>query len=374
VPGAMALSLLALLYAGFSGASRRLAGQNKRLLEQTVTEQLLVTDLRRSEERFRSLVRNSDDVNMIVSADGLITYERPAVERVLGYRPDERIGTSGVDMVYPEDRARLQQLFVELVSSPGGQISAEVRALHADGTWRLIEIFGRNLLHEAAVGGVVVNYRDITTRRRLEDELRHQAFHDSLTGLANRALFSDRLEHALSRTGRSRARLAVLFLDLDDFKTVNDSLGHGEGDQLLIAVAARLRETLRSGDTIARMGGDEFAVLVEEPSEAGTAMNYLRLFPINVLKIDGSFVASMSAGPDQRAVVRAIRRLGETLHLSTIAEGIEGAGQLAALRALGASLGQGNFFARALSAEEISVLLSTGDSRARRLSIDRFVA
>jgi diguanylate cyclase (GGDEF)-like protein/PAS domain S-box-containing protein len=615
IVGAMALSLLALLYAGFSGASRRLAGQNRRLREQTLTEQLLVTDLRRSEERFRSLVRNSDDVNMIVGADGLITYESPAVERVLGYRPDQRIGTTGLDMIHPDDGPRLRQLFFELVAAPGGQVSAEVRALHADGSERLIEIVGRNLLHEAAVGGIVVNYRDITTRRRLEDELRHQAFHDSLTGLANRALFSDRLEHALSRSRRSRARLAVLFLDLDDFKTVNDSLGHGEGDQLLISVAGRLREALRSGDTIARMGGDEFAVLVEEPSEAGTAMevaerlltmlqtpfrqggkelfvhasvgvamvtsaketpedllrnadasmymaksrgknrievfepsmhaaalsrlalkgdleraierdefevlyqpivklatreivgveallrwhhperglvtpiefiavaeetglilplgrwvleqacrqarrwelvrpdqplamsvnvsgrqvaeagfvetvaealrasgleptrlileftegvlmrdtdattttlsqlkglgvrlaiddfgtgfsslNYLRLFPIDVLKIDGSFVASMSAGPDQRAVVRAILRLGETLHLSTVAEGIEDAGQLADLRALGASLGQGYFFARALAAEEISVLLSTGDSRASRLSIDRFVA
>jgi diguanylate cyclase (GGDEF)-like protein/PAS domain S-box-containing protein len=614
IVGAMALGLLVLLYAAFSGASRRLADQNRRLRDQALNEQLLMTDLRRSEERFRSLVRNSADVNMILGTDGLIVYESPAVERVLGYRPKERVGTTGDELIHPDDRARIGQLFDDLLTSPNAQMTAEFRVLHADGTYRLIEAIGKNLVQEPSVAGVVVNYRDISERRMLEDELRHQAFHDSLTGLANRALFADRLEHALSRTRRSRHRLAVLFLDLDDFKTINDSLGHGEGDQILVAVAERLRDTVRVGDTIARMGGDEFAVLVEdgasgsavelaqrllgslqgpfqrggkelfvhasvgvatssspretpeellrnadasmymakshgknrievfEPSmhaaalarlaikgdleraleraefevlyqpivhlgtreivgvealvrwrhperglvlptefiavaeetgliiplgrwvleqacrqarlweairparpplmsvnvsgrqvaEAGfvgsvaeiiagtgipperlileftegvlmrdtemttttlaelkelgirlaiddfgtgfSALNYLRSFPIDVLKIDGSFVASMSAGPDQRAVVRAILRLGDTLHLSTIAEGIEDAGQLADLRALGATLGQGYFFARALTAEEISVLLATEETRPARLSLDRFVA
>jgi diguanylate cyclase (GGDEF)-like protein len=142
--------------------------------------------------------------------------------------------------------------------------TGELRVQHADGSWRWIEAVGRNLVDDPAVGGVVVNYRDITTRKTLEDELRHQAFHDSLTGLANRALFVDRLDHALSLARRSRRPLAVLFIDLDDFKTFNDSFGHAAGDELLLAVADRLRDSVRPNDTIARLGGDEFAVLVHE--------------------------------------------------------------------------------------------------------------
>ena len=128
------------------------------------------------------------------------------------------------------------------------------------------------------VGGIVVgrvwSYRDVTDRKRLEDELAYRAFHDSLTGLANKALFSDRLEHALARSQQTGSHLAVLFVDLDNFKTVNDSLGHGEGDQLLIRVASTLVECLRPLDTAARLGGDEFAILIEDvPShEAVTAV------------------------------------------------------------------------------------------------------
>jgi len=110
----------------------------------------------------------------------------------------------------------------------------------------------------------VWSFRDVTERKRLEQELEHQAFHDSLTNLANQALFRDRVDHALARAARHDSRLAVLFVDLDNFKTVNDSLGHAAGDQLLIAVAERLRGCLRATDTAARLGGDEFAVLVED--------------------------------------------------------------------------------------------------------------
>ena len=259
IVGAMAAGLLLLLFAAFSGASRLLARQNR--------------DLRRSEERFQSLVRNSIDVQLIADATGRITYESAAVERVRGYRPEDRIGRNVLDDVHPDDREWAAQMVRDVARLPGAQVAAEVRVRHADGSWLVIEAVAKNLLDDPAVGGVVVNYRDITGRKSLEDELKRQAFHDSLTGLANRALFADRLQHAISRAERMPHALAVLFVDLDDFKTVNDSLGHSEGDLLLIAVADRLRAGVRAGDTIARMGGDEFAILIEDPTDGETPVD-----------------------------------------------------------------------------------------------------
>lgn len=284
IVGAMALSLLALLFAAFSGASRLLGRQNRQLREQAVQAQLMAGDLRRSEERFRSLIQNSADVNMILGTDGRVAYESAAVERVLGHQVDERIGRRLVDLVHPDDRDWGERLLADVMRSPGAQMSGELRLRHRDGSWRYVESVLKNLIDDPAVGGVVVNYRDVTERRALEDELRHQAFHDALTGLANRALFADRLEHALSRTRRFRHPVAVLFIDLDDFKTVNDSLGHGEGDQLLVAVADRLRHAVRAGDTIARMGGDEFAVLVEDPEDAAIPVEVAKHLLANLAK------------------------------------------------------------------------------------------
>ena len=596
--GAMAMALLGLIYVAFAASSKLLQSQNRRLRDQAVTEQLLSTDLRRSEERFRSLVRNSVDVNMILSAEGTIVFESPAVERVLGYSPDDRVGKAAIEYVAESDRRRLERIFLLVARRPNTEARSELRARHADGTWRALEAVVKNLLDDPAVNGIVVNYRDITSHKALEDELRMRAFHDTLTGQANRGLFVDRLEHALVRGRRTRDRLAIFFLDLDDFKTINDSLGHGEGDQLLVAAAERLGAALRPGDTLARLGGDEFAILIEDTTPIGTpeevahrlldtlqapfqlaglelfvhasigvaiprgrrttaedllrnadaamymaksrgknrtvlfepgmhraavarlalkgdleralerdefvlhyqpivdlatgamegveallrwqkqgkrllfpgefislaeetgliiplgqwvletacrearrwadeapgsalsvnvnvsgrqvgepgfvevvaqalkrsalppdrlvlefteniliedsaqsaetlaklkglgvrlaiddfgtgfsSLGYLRRFPIDVLKIDGSFVASLSAGHDQRAVVDAILRLGETLHLETVAEGIEEAAQVVDLRSMGATLGQGHFFARPMPAADIAARL-----------------
>jgi len=220
--------------------------------------------LRQNEERFRSLVQNASDVITILEADGTIRYDSPAIERMLGYEPRDRVGKTIFDFMHPDDVERAKQSFARILQSFGVQPPIEYRIRHKDGSWRDVEVTRTNLLDDPAVRGVVSNARDVTERKRLEEQLQHQAFHDHLTGLANRALFMDRLGHALRRLTRRDTSVAVLFLDLDNFKDVNDSLGHERGDELLVAVGQRLTELLRSEDTVARLGGDEFTVLLED--------------------------------------------------------------------------------------------------------------
>jgi diguanylate cyclase (GGDEF)-like protein/PAS domain S-box-containing protein len=249
--------LLVLLFVAFSATSRLLASQNRRLID-------LATDLRREEARFRSLVQNSSDAFVVVAIDGAIRYESVAVERVLGYRAEDRSGVCFFDAAHPDDRDEGMLMLGEVVESIEGERTFHVRMRHADGSWRVIECVAKNLLADPAVGGIVINYRDITERRALEDQLVHQAFHDPLTGLANRALFFDRVAHALSRRQRDRRPCIVMFADVDDFKTINDSLGHDAGDRVLVELAGRLGAAIRPGDTVARLGGDEFAFLLED--------------------------------------------------------------------------------------------------------------
>src|SRR5215216_1749811 len=225
--------------------------------------------IKASEERFRSLVQNTSDIITILEADGTVRYISPAVERVTGHKPEEQIGTKAFASVHPDDRERALDIFAAVLKVPGLHPPVEFRVLHKDGSWRYLEHIVNNLLDDPAVRSVVVNSRDVTERRALEEQLRHQALHDPLSGLPNRALFMDRLEHALTRANRRGSKVTVLFADLDNFKVINDSLGHKAGDQLLMAVAERLKAHLRPEDTAARLGGDEFTILVEDISSVG---------------------------------------------------------------------------------------------------------
>ncbi len=220
----------------------------------------------RSDARFQQLVRHSSDAVVIVGRDGRIVYQTPSVVRVLGYLTVDLDGAAVDRLVHPDEIGHVANFLEQLVHSPADSVrTIEAQLLRADDSPIHAEVVGLNLLDNPDVGGVVLTIRDVSGRRTLEDQLRHQAFHDPLTGLSNRALFADRVEHALDRVRRDDSPTpAVAFIDLDDFKLVNDSLGHAAGDQLLRVVADRLRSCLRSGDTPARLGGDEFAILLED--------------------------------------------------------------------------------------------------------------
>src|SRR5215208_6951912 len=228
--------------------------------------------IKESEERFRSLVQNISEIITILEADGTIRYVSPAVERVMGYKPEEQVGINAFASVHPEDREQASNTFAGILKRPGLHPPLEFRVPHKDGSWRYLEHVVNNLVDDPAVRGVVVNSWDVTERKALVEQLSYQAFHDLLTGLPNRALFMDRLEHALTRAKRRGSNVAVLFTDLDNFKVINDSLGHKAGDQLLIAVAERLKACLRPEDTAARLGGDEFTILVEDIASVGEAV------------------------------------------------------------------------------------------------------
>jgi diguanylate cyclase (GGDEF)-like protein/PAS domain S-box-containing protein len=229
---------------------------------------------RRFDERLTELVRRSSDMIAICDADGVIRYASPSSEQLLGVAPGELAGQRLDDVLGP-DATHVREVFDQVIRTAHSEQTAKFSIPQAEGEKRSYKMVIANLCHVDSIRGVTLNIRDISDAIRLQDQLRTLAFHDSLTLLANRSLFTDRVHQAIRRIGDGMTP-AVLFIDLDNFKTVNDSLGHGAGDQLLRAFAHRLVHCTRAGDTVARLGGDEFAVLVDHAPNLEAAMAVAR--------------------------------------------------------------------------------------------------
>ncbi|MEU3918274.1 EAL domain-containing protein [Streptomyces sp. NPDC029004] len=257
----------------------------------------LTHELAQKENHFRSLVQGSSDVIMIAAPTGILRYVSPAAAGVYGREAEELIGSELACLIHPEDLGRVVREVRRFLAAPPAQeptTRIECRFRSGTGDWLNVESTVKR--HQ---GGLIFNSRDVTERVRLQAQLQHNAEHDPLTDLPNRALFTERVRQALTGRRAGDSGTAVLFIDLDGFKGVNDRLGHQAGDELLIQAARRLQDSVRTGDTAARLGGDEFAALiVGDGSRDVSAREYqvreiadrLRLTLSQPYRIDGSEV------------------------------------------------------------------------------------
>nr|BFE62577.1 hypothetical protein GCM10020063_071030 [Dactylosporangium thailandense] len=234
------LALLTMLLVGVAGLA--ILGYRSQLVR------------RRAEERFSALVEHAPDVVVVLDDEGRVEYASPSGRRILGVT---RVGTPVFEIVHPDERPHLRERFAALTGEKGALERMQVRVRQAGGDYRWFDLTASNQLHNPALDGVVINARDITDSREMQDRLAHDAHHDPLTGLPNRRRLQQRLADSLEAEP-----VAVLFVDLDGFKPVNDELGHEAGDELLRQVGARLSGCLRPVDVLARVGGDEFVLLL----------------------------------------------------------------------------------------------------------------
>ena len=230
--------------------------------------------------RFEALAQHSSDILTILDAQGRVEFVSPAVASVLGHSPSQLVGTRLTGLLHPDDVEAAETYLASLardgepasaIQRPSGAHQIEWRIANAKGDWISVVNVGTNRLLDPVVKGIVLNTRDVTEENSIRLQYRHQAFSDPLTDLANRSLFVYQVGHALTRAVRLQQPVTVLVLDLDNFKTVNDSLGHAVGDQLIVEAARRLVRCVRDSDLVARLGGDEFAILIEDSTRVDDA-------------------------------------------------------------------------------------------------------
>ncbi len=244
------------------------------------------------ERAFRCLVENSADALALCAPEGWLQYASPSMQAIVGYTPEELAGKDSLGQIHPDDASVAREKFDALLNAPGEAARIQVRLRHRDGSWRWTEIVARNLLHDPRLKGLLCNYRDVTEAKRLEEQLAHQATHDPLTGLPNRRLFEDRLQQAIAYSRRSGQAIAVVYLDIDGFKVVNDSLGHSTGDLLLVQVTERLKRLIRETDTLARTGGDEFILVASQLRSPDGARTIVQ-------KLLSAFLTPFQLGPHE---------------------------------------------------------------------------
>ncbi|MGD1805844.1 EAL domain-containing protein [Dapis sp. BLCC M126] len=248
--------------------------------------------LRENEKRFRSLIENSTDIIHILDSNGIYQYVSPSQERILGYTSEELIGKSVLAFIHPNDSWWMEQVIEGVKQYPKARRGLdEYQVRHKNGSWCIFEAVVMNLLDDESVQGIVINCHDITEKKSVEEKLLRQSLYDSLTDLPNRALLMDRLQQALAHTHRNPSDLfAVLTINLDRFKIINESHGHSMGDKLLIEIAQRIKTCLRLRDTVARIGSDEFVILLERVYDQEDAIGLANLIQTAIaqpLELDG---------------------------------------------------------------------------------------
>jgi diguanylate cyclase (GGDEF)-like protein/PAS domain S-box-containing protein len=228
------------------------------MTEQKKSEQRLKSH----EARFRALIEKSSDVISLIDLEGNLLYSSPSITRVLGYTAEEFAQRNGFEYVHPADINYVMEEFRKLLGMPGGSLTTEMRIRHADGVWRWIETSSSNLLHDSNVNAVVVNFRDITERKVAEEKAQYHNYHDSLTDLPNRNYFTERMATLLEE--KKDKLFGMMIIDLDRFKMINESLGHSIGDRMIQEVSLRLASCLDDSDMLARLGGDEYGIILSD--------------------------------------------------------------------------------------------------------------
>ncbi len=286
-----------------SAALEILAGQATLAVERVVLTREVVRQ--RGEALFRTLVHDTSDVILILGEDRRIRFATPSAANFFGDVTVE--GRRLTDLLGPNGRGDVERaidLMLRLSGGDNGGPSAEpgylLRVERLDGRFAVLEVRWSDMRHDPTVGGLVLTLRDVTQQHELEQELKHQAFHDALTGLPNRLRFTQEAADALEETRRTGRTTGVLFVDIDDFKVVNDTMGHVLGDELLAEVAKRLAASVRPTDMAARLGGDEFALLIEDaadvPAVESFADRIVKAFSEPVVLSEAEVLASITVG------------------------------------------------------------------------------